>query len=113
MCYPRSQDRDPGHLFLIYSSCLRPAFTYHHSIERPELAKGTLALVSGLGVRRSRTGTCTSFTSFSAIDPNTCGYQPDSPCVVITPRSTFSRSIASRMLPATSSPTSILVVALT
>ena len=72
---------------------------YHHSIKRLEV---TLALLFGLGVRSSRTGHGASLTIFSAIEPNTVGYHPEQPWVEMTTWSICSRSIASRIVPATS-----------
>src|ERR1039458_200470 len=78
---------------------------YHHSMERPDRL---FTLVSGLAERRSRSGHCTSFTTFSAIDPKTSGCQPEIPCVDITTMSICSRSTTSMMFPTMSFPTSTL-----
>ena len=73
---------------------LGPAFLYHQSVECPA---GVFPLASGLAERRSRRGHCTSFTTFSAIDPKTSGCQPEMPCVEITTMSICSRSTTSMM----------------
>src|ERR1035441_1754276 len=83
---------------------------YHHSMERPDRL---LTLVSGLAERRSRSGHCTSLTTFSAIEPKTSGCHPDMPCVEITTMSICSRSTTSMMFPAMSFPTSTLELDLT
>jgi len=49
---------------------------YHQSVDCPA---GIFPLASGLVERRSRRGHCTSFTTFSAIDPKTSGCQPEIP----------------------------------
>src|ERR1700739_1537855 len=72
---------------------------YHHSIRRLEV---TLALLFGLGVRRRRTGHGASLTIFSAMEPKTVGYQPETPWVEMTTWSILSFSMASRIVPATS-----------
>ena len=54
---------------------------YHHCVEIPE---GLFMSDSGLAVRRSKSGHCTSFTTFSAIEPKISGCQPEMPCVEIT-----------------------------
>src|ERR1035438_4030250 len=49
---------------------------YHHSIARCEWL---FECVSGLTEWRSRSGHCTSLTTFSAIEPKTRGCQPEMP----------------------------------
>jgi hypothetical protein len=91
------------HRALLLGGLLRRAseaeIAYHHSISRLEV---TLALLFGLGVRSRRTGHGASLMTFSAIEPNTVGYQPETPWVEMTTRSILSVSIASRIVPATS-----------
>src|ERR1039457_5089331 len=91
-----------GHLYC--------CFRYHHSEARPD---GIFAPVSGLAERRSKSGHCTSLTTFSAIDPNTNGCHPEMPCVEMTTMSICSRSTTSMMFPAKSFPTSTLELDLT
>ena len=71
-------------------------FRYHNSEARPD---GIFAPISGLAERRSKSGHCTSLTTFSTIDPNTNGCHPEMPWVEMTTVSICSRSTTSMMFP--------------
>ena len=77
---------------------------YHHSIKRSD---ERFTLEAGFAVRRRRSGHCTIFTIFSAIEPNAIGCHPVMPCVEITTKSIFSLSMTSTMSSATSFPSSM------
>ena len=84
-CEESTQTASPtqgaGLSFLRSKSVWQQTCNYHHSIRRVEV---TLVLLFGFGVRSNKTGHDASFTTFSAIDPKTEGYQPERPCVEIT-----------------------------